>query len=149
MADLLPCSPTIAKEGIEMTDAQWIDGLYGQRNTDLSLTQAQAVQRMLTNGDLLHIDGAFMRALADLAETDAAEYLGLSIARRRGGEWVISDGGDTGIVDSAIEALMVCQDHRDPFKPSQLHDPEPPTYDEALAAKVAAKVREDDARALK
>lgn len=118
-----------------MTDAEWIDSLHGKRHTDLSLDQAQAVQKMVVDGDLLHIDGAFMRALSDLADTDTTEYLGLSIARRRGGEWLVSDGSDSNIYDSAIEALMGCQDHRDPFKPAQLHEPEPPTYDEALGAK--------------
>ena len=133
-----------------MNDKTWIESLRGQKHTDLSLEQAQDVQKMIVDGDLRHIDSDFIKALADLAETGGAEYLGLNIERRRsGGDWRISAGGDGVIVDSAIEALMLCEDHRDPYKPAQLREPEPPTFDEALAAKCEAQAREDEARELK
>ena len=132
-----------------MNDKTWIESLRGQKHTDLSLKEAQDVQKMITDGDLRHIDSDFIKALANLAETGGAEYLGLTIHGASGCcDWLISDGADIAIADSAIEALMLCEDHRDPSKPAQLHEPEPPTFDEALAAKCEAQAREDEARKL-
>lgn len=131
-----------------MTDAKWIESLRGKKHTDLSLSQAQALQKMVVDGDLLHIDGAFVNALADLADTGRAEYLGITI-EFEAGNWTIRDGGDYARADDAREALLMCQDHADPFKPTPLREPEPPTFDEALAMKCDRLAREDEARALK
>lgn len=60
-----------------MSDADWIDGLRGQRHLDLSLSQAETVQKMVTDGDLLHCDGLYVKALALMADAPIGHAMDL------------------------------------------------------------------------
>lgn len=117
-----------------MNDATWIDGLRGKRHTDLSLDQAQAVQKMVVDGDLMHIDGGFMTALASIADTGKADFCGLTVERHRNSEFLVHDGGDYYLTDNALDALIACLDHAS--GKTVLREPDPITYDEALGAKI-------------
>lgn len=55
---------------------KWIEGMRGDKALDLTLSDLAEVQKMLVDGDLLHIDGPRIRALDDLATEGKAEYLG-------------------------------------------------------------------------
>lgn len=132
-----------------MNNAKWIESLRGKRHTDMSMDEAWTVQKMIVDGDLLHIDGRVVRALDELATTGRAEYLGVSISRESKGVFEVNDGGDIAIADSALEAIDMCEAHRSKYRATPLREPEPPTYDEALAMKCDAGAREWEARNLK
>lgn len=131
-----------------MNNKAWIESLHGDRHKDVTLAEARAVVQMIKDGDLRHIDGDFITALADLAAGADAEYLGVTISRD-GGHFTLRDGGEVARATDAIEALFMCEAHRDRRRKSPLREPEPPTFDEALATKCDAQAREDEARKLK
>lgn len=97
------------------TDAKWIDNLRG-RNLDLSHQELGDVQKLISAGELVHIEGALVTALADLADAGRAEYLGFTITRgrpREGSDWPVyhisEDGKMIASEEGAIGALLECQ----------------------------------------
>lgn len=130
-------------------NSKWVENLRGILGLDLSLTEATEIQTMIRDGDLLHIDGQVVRALDALATRHRAEYLGIFISRLSDGIFEIRDGGDIAIADSALEAINMCEARRSKFRATPLREPEPPTYDEALATKCDAEAREREEMKLK
>lgn len=131
-----------------MTYSEWIDSFRDKIGQRVDLDEAQDIRAMLVNGDLRHIDGAYISALADLADAGRAEYLGLSI-KRECGVFTVSDGSDYAIADDAREALDMCEAHRSRTRKTPLREPTPPTFDEALATKLDRQAGEVAARLLK
>lgn len=129
-------------------NAEWVESLRSAPHQEIRLTEAMQLEALVKQGDLLHIDGQVVRALDALATRHRAEYLGIFISRLSDGIFEIRDGGDIAIAiaDSALEAINMCEARRSKFRATPLREPEPPTYDEALATKCDAEAREWEAR---
>lgn len=67
-----------------MNEAKWIKSLHGKCHRDLTLGEADDVIKMLLEGDLLHIDGELIKALADLADNGRCTYRDHTIVTTRG-----------------------------------------------------------------
>ena len=107
-----------------MTDTQWITILTGRRHSDLTLSEAETVQKMLVDGDLIHIDSAFVNALADLADHRKTKYRGIEIYISNFGQsFTVSDGECAARETDAIAAIMRADDHLSGKHP--LPEPEP------------------------
>jgi hypothetical protein len=79
------------------------------KDRDPRLSDAVDVLKMARDGDVLHIDGAFIRALADLSDTGKATYCRREIKRDKYG-YVVTDGSDYGTAFDALEALLMAED---------------------------------------
>ncbi len=106
-----------------MNDTKWISEMVGKRHLDLSLSEADAVQKMLIAGDLMHIDGAFIQALADLSDSQSAAYRGVDITRDEHDRYIVSVDECADSAGDAIEALMRADEHLSGKHP--LPEPEP------------------------
>ncbi|PPB79789.1 hypothetical protein LV82_02580 [Albidovulum inexpectatum] len=93
-----------------MNNAEWIDSLRDRRGIDLTIGDCAEIEKMLANGDLRHVDGAFVTALADLADLGRAEYRGATIKRERSDAYRVSFDGDEWVEDSAIATLFAIEE---------------------------------------
>lgn len=87
---------------------KWIEGMRGDKALDLTLSDLAEVQKMLVDGDLLHIDGPRIRALDDLATEGKAEYLGCEIIGEGGRFTVHADCGSC-VEEGALSAIIACE----------------------------------------
>lgn len=76
------------------------------KHGDPSLSDAQAVIQCLRDGDLVHIDGAFMKALCSLSDEGVAVYGMCSIIKHEGAYHLRKDDRVT-TEDNAIMAVRV------------------------------------------
>lgn len=95
-----------------MRNAEWITGLAG-KTLDLSHSEFESIQTMLSDGDLIHIDGPVVTALIDLADSGIAKYRGLMIVSNLNSYTVVSEipGYISGQLGDAMEAIMCADDH--------------------------------------
>lgn len=82
---------------------------------DVTLGQAEALVKTARDGDLHHIDGPFIRALADLADTGRAEVYGCEIDRTAG-EYRITKRDRERWASDALGALVEAHQAQNPFR---------------------------------
>lgn len=101
-----------------MTDATDFAKLAADKHRDLTIGDAEWLHRMAKDGDLVHIDGAFVQALGDLADKKSTTYAGCHVSRDywTSGGYYISKLGRYTEADNAIQALIAASDSLDQIR---------------------------------
>ena len=135
---------------------------FARPGSSLTLDEAVMLHQMATGGDIQHVDGDFIRALAELADQKATDFMGTRITRKatRDPQFTLSRDDRWTVVHGAVEALVeaeaVTHRYHGPARLNRWKEVEPdhepdevPNWSDSFASKCEADQRNVDAMRVK